>query len=108
MIWVVEQVVPVHIIAPGPATTPTKIVPHHLHPPIDTRGHTRGVCSREIDEPLWADGRRCVAHHGVPLQKGLCKGRRRRACTGVELKRGDPDPGLLDGDDEGGEGTARG
>ena len=31
---------------------------------------------------------------------------RRGERVGVDLKRGDPEPGLLDGGDEGGEGTA--
>ena len=60
-------------------------IPHDfLHPPIDTRG----LCSREVEEPQCAEGRRCAAHHSkkcaIPLRRGDHAG----GCSGGGEKEG--------------------
>ena len=103
-----------------------------LHSPIDTRR----LRPREVKEPQYAEGRRRVAHRSVALQtacKCLCGGETMRgdaqaegeleggwsktewaiaaaveSAYRVDLKRANPDPALLDGDDKGGEGRRGG
>ena len=99
-----------------------------LHPPIGTHD----LRLREVQELRYTEGDRRVAHHSVLLSTcadASAAGDHAAGCSGgrgeggrvwrntqravaaaaesvyrVDLKRADPDPGLLDGDDEGGEG----
>ena len=107
-------------------------LPHDLlHPPIGTRD----LRPREVEEPQYAEGRRRVEHHSVllpsvqmPLRWGdyggdaQAEGEKEggwrntqwaiaaamESAYKVDLKRADPDLASLNGDDQGGEGTARG
>ena len=76
----------VHNIAPGPATTPMTILPmiSLAHP------STRVVFVRTRSRSQCAEGRRCGAHHSVPLQKVrkyLCGGEIMRGMLGQRGRR---------------------